>query len=1736
MTEFNLVRRFIHVAKSAVGRFGSSASTNPIARPRLSRLALSFSVPALILLSPMVGHAFNANMQASPNPSTGNFTLTWTAPSGGYLFLQERFNGGSWSLIANNPTSPRSLTKTTPGTYGYRLGHRTQDCSFGPCIYIYDYSSVLNVTISQPTPSVPTGLTHPAFEYDGTYTVSWNSVSGATSYQLEERQWNTGNWAQIHNSGATSKSVSHSSGQWEYRVRACSSAGCSANSSSPGITVAVSGAPIYSATSVSSPTATGQTNFSAFVDPKGNGRISIPIPVPQGVNGFNLPISLAYSSGGVPAIEENGLTEDVIGHGWVLAGLPEIRSCEVNGSGYCFNGNKMVPVSGSGLTTEYRTEISSLTKITTHGTSSSNSYFKAHLPDGTELTFGSTTETRVHLPDSTGTIWTLKQAVDAFGNTINLTWYEVPEYGSNALKTIAYDGAEVHFRYISRCTSASQCDIPNSNGVGIPDTVAQPLVLDRILTKINSKWVSDYRLDSSFDSSGRLLLDRVAQCGRDESGSTTKCLPAIEFNWQVIPFSNPPSLKAIDSITDSLGNEYEFDYKVIPGNISGHTESFILPSGFPSNSLPSNVGYSSNQRAVVRHMYTPDGNSGQTIKRYYYAGTPLYDSNGRGFAGFKATRVETFDIPTFRPTSASSPTTGTDWEPHSRVTNQHRLDFPHIGAIGRTFSEVQTDPNNLGVWSMVSKTLNRFETKSFTVGSGTIQFPYLEQSVSENRELRSDGSLGYGSATKVTTDRCWRNASGATCTGTENEYPSRMEVTTQRGLNISGTDSDGNVAWGYVTTGATITGVTNTSRETVDYENSPNDWLLSAPTRRESGWGVTSITGTEEVDITPSGVSRNKPNSVKFFPSDPTYERTISFVYDSYGNVTSATDDGTDQVLSTRSNSSFLDKRYPTSHLNPVGHTSTVGYDPRFGTIDSYTDPNGEVSSITRDEFGRIEETLAPDNTKVTTTYGSCATGCAMITWAEPKMKITTSTINGTSTKVAPTQVTYIDERGLVVLTETEAFSSSDGWVRVERHYDRWGRMTKQSLPYFSVGGTAKYVENHYDYKGRNILVDRPNGESVSRYYYSDSSSGGRVNVEVKESGESRAKKLRYNRLGQLEDTTDGLGTPEAVTTAYTYWEHGALKTVHVDGTEVASITYDDARNREYLTEPNSGTTSFEYYSNHLLKLSKDAEDREISYTYDALGRLTQRLDGAGVADLEFGDPVYNTFEWDNAANGKGRLHRRKSGPVLAAPEFMETYAYDGDGRLDTVTAAIDVAGFPDNGNYVIDHNYDSSGRLNQIIYPNLTVTNVFTSRGYLQQVKKGSFILHEYTDIDAFGNTTGEDFGNGLQTARSFDSNTGELLSIQTGTSSLPRSVQDLEYDWRSDGLLFKRHDKLGTTSTSDDLMEQFGYDDLGRLTSASTPKTSRDLTYTYDDFGNLGSKLSDISGDLDVTNYTYPTSTQPHRLGSVLINGINNSIEHYSTGEIKWYDANTGDDTYLRYEQSGNLDRIVVGNSVDDTTPTAKDEFWYGPNGQRFLRKASWMDGSTLKSSWTLYLQGGRFQEVHPVHDAGVSYRQKVMVTDSVSHRYKKTPSSSATGIEYMHRDHIGSVTSFTIASSSIARETDFDPFGRQRGKGWDRDASTSEIEGFAEDEDTYIQRGFTDHEMLNRTGFVHMNGRVYDPRIGRFVQPDPLVADPTIGDAYNRYSYVMNSPMSFTDPSGYLLRATEEGGGGDPILPLP
>ncbi|WP_439590393.1 RHS repeat-associated core domain-containing protein, partial [Hydrogenophaga sp.] len=123
-------------------------------------------------------------------------------------------------------------------------------------------------------------------------------------------------------------------------------------------------------------------------------------------------------------------------------------------------------------------------------------------------------------------------------------------------------------------------------------------------------------------------------------------------------------------------------------------------------------------------------------------------------------------------------------------------------------------------------------------------------------------------------------------------------------------------------------------------------------------------------------------------------------------------------------------------------------------------------------------------------------------------------------------------------------------------------------------------------------------------------------------------------------------------------------------------------------------------------------------------------------------------------------------------------------------------------------------------------------------------------------------------------------------------------------------------------------------------------------------------------------------------------------------------------------------------------------------------------------------------------------------------------ATSTSYFHHDHLGSIAVITDESGTVVERLAYDPWGKRRNANGTPDPLDA-LYGVATD------RGYTMHEHLDEMGIVHMNGRIYDPLIGRFMSADPFIQAPGNLQSYNRYAYVLNNPLAYTDPSGYFFK---------------
>ena len=110
----------------------------------------------------------------------------------------------------------------------------------------------------------------------------------------------------------------------------------------------------------------------------------------------------------------------------------------------------------------------------------------------------------------------------------------------------------------------------------------------------------------------------------------------------------------------------------------------------------------------------------------------------------------------------------------------------------------------------------------------------------------------------------------------------------------------------------------------------------------------------------------------------------------------------------------------------------------------------------------------------------------------------------------------------------------------------------------------------------------------------------------------------------------------------------------------------------------------------------------------------------------------------------------------------------------------------------------------------------------------------------------------------------------------------------------------------------------------------------------------------------------------------------------------------------------------------------------------------------------------------------------------------------IGYAYTDNLGSILTAVSTDGTVVYNADYDAWGRQ--------SVTSDYVGY--------HRGYCGHEMMPEFGLINMNGRLYDPVLGRFLSPDNYVQMPDNSQSFNRYSYCLNNPLKYTDASGELF----------------
>jgi RHS repeat-associated protein len=793
-------------------------------------------------------------------------------------------------------------------------------------------------------------------------------------------------------------------------------------------------------------------------------------------------------------------------------------------------------------------------------------------------------------------------------------------------------------------------------------------------------------------------------------------------------------------------------------------------------------------------------------------------------------------------------------------------------------------------------------------------------------------------------------------------------------------------------------------------------------------------------------------------PGDPVLELTKKYTLDGFGNCTKNNVSGPGII--TRSEDYKFDNngRLLVESINAIGHISKITY--KRGLPDSLINPNNQVTKIGRDVFGREISIHMPNGTNKTISYNTCS-GVAPPGPSVPGVPpaLPGCPLNGvhfTQEKVSGSVNKFTFYNKYDKVIRNESESFGSLNIVTDIIYNPDGTIKKESNPYFKNATTILWKEYSYDPIKRLIKSVEP-GNRITQFQYN---------------GLTRTITNPLNQVNTLVETPQGkllksIDNKKSELIFDYDSDLNPLSCTDPNGNKII-YRYNVKGNKIYMKDPDMGEYYYDYNALGLLTKVTNPKGEITSYQYDLINRRTQRVEPEETTTWTYDPP-----------NAKGEQYQ-----VLTNNNVVQEFKFNNFQQISSKEYT------RDNKKYLYTYSYNAAnGLISSITYPNnVKIQNEYTSKGYLNKVtgvniKATLQTLWTANSYNEYNEITSYKLGNNLVTIKTFDAATSFLTEIKTGTSSVPNLIQSLTYSYSLIGNVTSRKDLIAG------LAESISYTDLNQIEQSSISGGGLPgfivTSMQYDKLGNIIYKS-------DVGTYKYGENGKgPHILTSI----------NHSTATVNC--------TY-------NFDQAIFYNSNNFTSRMVKNDgskeiiFSYGPDQER--EKMLIKKGGLVVQTKRYY--GALYEEtINGNTDSSATYYVKAgSDIIAVGSGLIRRTGSGNDAISYLLKDNLGSVYAYTNETGNVKEIVSFDVWGRSRDpKTWQPYTTTKTLPSF--------QRGFTYHEMMDMDFLVCMNARIYNPVLGKFLSPDPLISEPDNLQALNRYSYVFNNPMSLTDPSGYF-----------------
>ncbi|MGH1518077.1 RHS repeat-associated core domain-containing protein [Chryseobacterium sp. JK1] len=808
-----------------------------------------------------------------------------------------------------------------------------------------------------------------------------------------------------------------------------------------------------------------------------------------------------------------------------------------------------------------------------------------------------------------------------------------------------------------------------------------------------------------------------------------------------------------------------------------------------------------------------------------------------------------------------------------------------------------------------------------------------------------------------------------------------------------------------------------------------------------------------------------------------------TYSYDGFGNINGKT----------LNNSIDAQNRTTASLYDPTGRfviktTDHLGLQTQFsynswGQLTKQTDPLGNTLINTYDNWGKL------------LTFESSLQGTTGYIYERDNSDNVTVTKNEPDGNISKT---FTNKLGQVYKVSAKAFSQGQ-YVSQETQYDLLGRKTKESEPYFEGQSASKWNTIAYDdsvYPAK-VKVATFTGKQTETTVSGFTTSSKELN------GYGRTTSKTGDALGNVISSTDKGGTIQ-----FSYNAAGEqIKAQYAEN--IVSTTYDHWGRKSEFNDPSNGLYKYEYDGLGQPKKTISPKGTK-EYTYNNFGQLVAQKE---LSTTDGGQATNKTIAV--TYNNKGMI-TGKSGTVKGQ-QFGTQFTYDPQGRIVSSTENSNGRTYTQKG-----ITYDNKGRmmsyekelLSSGIITKVVIENLYSTwNGELYQVKDKTSgkVLWELQQTNAKGQVVKSKLG-AADINNAYDAN-GFLSSVNHSSQVKPGILQ-ISYSFDA----IKNELTARTTGGDFNIAESFDYDDNNRLVNWTNPVTGVKPA--------MNRNIYDIKGRIKENDQVgimkYENAAKIYQPTGMTLNA--EGIQNYNGDLIQSITYNENNDPvqidgeknriYFDYGLGSMRQRVGISKLTNTEPATglgmARSGFW-DPNAP------IWKDTFTK-----LYNEDGSFEvtmdlatghEKHILYIGGSPYESDIV--------YLKDSDQTNGSYKFLHKDYIGSILAISDEAGNKLEQRHYDAWGSLAALSFGNNGVVITDKNLIAEASLLIDRGYTSHEHFMNVGIIHMNGRLYDPLLRRFLNADENIQDPTNTQNYNKYGYVMNNPLMYNDPSGEFLQ---------------